>query len=99
MDCYEHFDFDIQHLRAGHLIFSPVTESWSEATKSLWDSLILLKELHLAIKNYSENIHDGQSIETAEVLLNALDSYAEMKSVMQVYANEFCFRYKGYSLN
>ena len=99
MDIYEHFDFDINHLDVGNKIYSPATDTWSEATESLWTSLVFLKESHQFIVYFSENNHNGTDIETAEMIMELLDDYAALKREMQPFANEFCFRYKGYSLN
>jgi hypothetical protein len=51
------------------------------------------------VKRFRDDIHDGENLETAKLYMDILDNYAETKKALQPLANEFCMKYKGYSLN
>jgi len=96
-DCYEHFDFDIEHLHNDHKLFSPISHIMYRITPQLWNYLLLLKETQVKIKEFRESPYYG--VEHVDVYQDLLNEYARLKKNMQKFANEFCYTYKAYSLN
>jgi len=99
VDIYEHFDFDVEDIGDNNAIYNPTFKTWSYATPSLWDSLRLFKSTQIAIAMFHKNDLDPEDIASVVTYQKILDMYAQMKKALQPFANEFCVRHKGYSLN